>query len=220
MFYINQVCITGIFMSFSITFVSFTTGIAVRTDNSSFYMHHKFVIIDNTRLLNGSFNWTRQAVTGNQENLLVTSDSQLVCLYKERFAKLWRQYKTKKDQWYCVKPCCMYPEQSVIQLLRQLFPMKNRNTIQSWMCINFIVTMAIQVVSSIYIWKDTLDWYHYLMSGTSLLHVLETKYCSPDGEVFVCYFKRKKILSHVIIKEITMRCQLFLISLFKANISK
>uniref|UniRef100_K1P9V8 Mitochondrial cardiolipin hydrolase n=1 Tax=Magallana gigas TaxID=29159 RepID=K1P9V8_MAGGI len=73
-------------------------SIAVRTDNSSFYMHHKFVIIDNTRLLNGSFNWTRQAITGNQENLLVTSDSQLVCLYKERFAKLWRQYKTKKDQ--------------------------------------------------------------------------------------------------------------------------
>lgn len=106
MFYINQVCI--IFMSFSITFVSFTTGIAVRTDNSSFYMHHKFVIIDNTRLLNGSFNWTRQAVTGNQENLLVTSDSQLVCLYKERFAKLWRQYKTKKDQWYCTCETMLY----------------------------------------------------------------------------------------------------------------
>lgn len=95
--YYNQVCI--IFMSFSITCtcVSFTAGIAVRTDNSSFFMHHKFVIIDNKRLLNGSFNWTRQAITGNQENLLVTSDSQLVCLYKEKFSELWRQYKTKRD---------------------------------------------------------------------------------------------------------------------------
>lgn len=73
-------------------------GIAVKTDNSSFFMHHKFVIIDNNRLLNGSFNWTRQAITGNQENLLVTSDSQLVRLYKERFSELWRQYKPKKDQ--------------------------------------------------------------------------------------------------------------------------
>ncbi|XP_022318165.2 uncharacterized protein LOC111121268 [Crassostrea virginica] len=73
-------------------------GVAVRTDDSSFFMHHKFVIIDNKKILNGSFNWTRQAITGNQENLLVTSDPKLINLYKDRFSTLWQQYKVKKDQ--------------------------------------------------------------------------------------------------------------------------
>ncbi|XP_062593336.1 uncharacterized protein LOC134254821 [Saccostrea cucullata] len=73
-------------------------GIAVRTDDSSFFMHHKFVIIDNKKLLNGSFNWTRQAITGNQENLLVTSEPKVLHQYKERFSFLWRQYNPKKEK--------------------------------------------------------------------------------------------------------------------------
>ncbi len=40
--------------------------------------HHKFAIVDGRLLLNGSFNWTRQAVTSNNENVTVLSDAQLV----------------------------------------------------------------------------------------------------------------------------------------------
>ena len=39
-------------------------------DNKSFHMHNKFAIIDKFVLLTGSFNWTEQAVYGNQENLI------------------------------------------------------------------------------------------------------------------------------------------------------
>ena len=39
-------------------------------DNKRFHMHNKFAIIDKLVLVTGSFNWTAQAVTGNQENLI------------------------------------------------------------------------------------------------------------------------------------------------------
>lgn len=47
-------------------------GIQVRTDNDvKSHMHHKFIIIDDYVLINGSFNWTRNAVNVNKENITV-----------------------------------------------------------------------------------------------------------------------------------------------------
>ena len=67
-------------------------GIQVRHDLSSFFMHHKFVVIDGKQLVNGSFNWTRQAVTGNRENVVITSDEGVVKAFLEQFDKLWEEY--------------------------------------------------------------------------------------------------------------------------------
>ena len=53
-------------------------GIEVRTDNTSYFMHHKFVLIDGKTLINGSLNWTLQGVCGNQENVIITNNSELV----------------------------------------------------------------------------------------------------------------------------------------------
>ena len=55
-------------------------------------MHHKFVIVDGKTLINGSFNWTRQAVFGNNENVLITSDDLIVSKFKQEFNKLWDQF--------------------------------------------------------------------------------------------------------------------------------
>jgi phosphatidylserine/phosphatidylglycerophosphate/cardiolipin synthase-like enzyme len=67
-------------------------GIAVRTDNSSAHMHHKFALIDAHTLVNGSFNWTRSASEYNQENILVTNEHLLVAAYREEFEKLWLEF--------------------------------------------------------------------------------------------------------------------------------
>ncbi|KAL5018209.1 hypothetical protein ScPMuIL_003931 [Solemya velum] len=67
-------------------------GIIVRTDRSSFFMHHKFVVVDQAFLMNGSFNWTNQAITGNQENLMITYSTDLVQQYSQEFDKLWKQF--------------------------------------------------------------------------------------------------------------------------------
>ena len=53
-------------------------GLQVRLDDTAFHMHHKFALSDGTRLDSGSFNWTRGASTGSEENLVVTDDMRLV----------------------------------------------------------------------------------------------------------------------------------------------
>lgn len=70
-----------------------STGIQVRHNNSSSFMHHKFMIIDGAMLVNGSFNWTQQAVLSNHENLLITNDMDIVTPYTKEFEKLWEKYK-------------------------------------------------------------------------------------------------------------------------------
>ncbi|CAN8003284.1 unnamed protein product [Ixodes hexagonus] len=72
-------------------------GIEVRCNNeTSFLMHHKFALVDDEVLLSGSFNWTRQAITGNHENLLLTADPDIVDSFVAEFQKLWNHFKPKK----------------------------------------------------------------------------------------------------------------------------
>jgi len=68
-------------------------GIAVKMDKSPFHMHHKFLIIDNLCLLNGSFNWTKQARENNCENIMITNDKKFVQLYSDHFNKMWNDTK-------------------------------------------------------------------------------------------------------------------------------
>ena len=67
-------------------------GIEVRLDDTDFHMHHKFALFDGVRLASGSFNWTRGASTGNEENLVVTDDVRLVRSFGARFEQLWGKF--------------------------------------------------------------------------------------------------------------------------------
>ena len=71
-------------------------GAEVRTDAASTHMHHKFAVIDGKVLVNGSFNWTRQAVLGNQENVMVLRDSQLASVFAAEFERMWGQFKANQ----------------------------------------------------------------------------------------------------------------------------
>jgi mitochondrial cardiolipin hydrolase len=67
-------------------------GLDVRLDDTAFHMHHKFALFDGQRLASGSFNWTRSASEGNEENLVVTDDKRLVRAFAERFERLWQAF--------------------------------------------------------------------------------------------------------------------------------
>ncbi|MDX9881853.1 MAG: phospholipase D-like domain-containing protein [Prolixibacteraceae bacterium] len=64
-------------------------GIPVKTDRSRYHMHNKFGIIDQRIVFTGSFNWTYTASKHNQENLLVTTNFDIVNQYEEEFERLW-----------------------------------------------------------------------------------------------------------------------------------
>ncbi|XP_066926773.1 uncharacterized protein [Clytia hemisphaerica] len=73
-------------------------GIQVRHDKTSYFMHHKFALVDDKFLVNGSFNWTKQAITGNQENVIISAEKDLITPYKKQFEKLWNMYKPGSQQ--------------------------------------------------------------------------------------------------------------------------
>lgn len=71
-------------------------GINVVFDVTEAHMHHKFAISDTTRLLNGSYNWTRAAASENNENIFISNDRELVSSYQAEFDRLWNMLLPKQ----------------------------------------------------------------------------------------------------------------------------
>ena len=68
-------------------------GIPVRTDDApTYHMHDKFMIVDGSFVLTGSFNWTFQAGSHNQENVLVVDHPYYCEKYASEFSKLWVEF--------------------------------------------------------------------------------------------------------------------------------
>ena len=64
-------------------------GIAVITDNNKYTMHNKVFIIDNTTVITGSYNPTKNANTKNDENMLVITNKEIALQYREEFERLF-----------------------------------------------------------------------------------------------------------------------------------
>ena len=59
-------------------------------------MHDKFCVVDNVFVLTGSFNWTFQAGSHNQENVLIVDHPYYCEKYATEFDKLWKQFATNE----------------------------------------------------------------------------------------------------------------------------
>ena len=65
-------------------------GLDVRVDKDpNSRIHHKFAVIDDMTLVNGSFNWTVQAVKSNYENVVITHEKRLISDFKAEFRRIW-----------------------------------------------------------------------------------------------------------------------------------
>jgi phosphatidylserine/phosphatidylglycerophosphate/cardiolipin synthase-like enzyme len=67
------------------------SGLDVRTDGNPNNMHHKVIIIDDKIVLTGSYNFTNNAETINDENLLVIYDADLTASYLAEFERVYNQ---------------------------------------------------------------------------------------------------------------------------------
>ena len=64
--------------------------------NGDYLMHHKFAIVDNSLVMTGSFNWTMQAIMGNNENIIITTVNEIVNPYVKEFEKLWQEFDPRR----------------------------------------------------------------------------------------------------------------------------
>ena len=66
-------------------------GIDVKFHMGPGLLHDKFAVIDDEKVLTGSFNWTTSAEKKNAENLLVITDKEIAQKYTKQFKHLWSQ---------------------------------------------------------------------------------------------------------------------------------
>ena len=64
------------------------SGIDARIDSNPASMHNKFAIIDSEVVVTGSFNWSQNADTRNDENLLILRSKELSTQYELEFQEI------------------------------------------------------------------------------------------------------------------------------------
>ena len=58
--------------------------------SSACQMHHKFAVIDNKKVITGSFNWSPSAAQTNDETLLMVESPQLAAHFTREMDRMWR----------------------------------------------------------------------------------------------------------------------------------
>ncbi len=68
-------------------------GLDVWQDGNPYLMHHKVFIVDSRVVILGSFNFSQNAQTSNDENLLIIDDANIAQQFEEEFARVYAQAK-------------------------------------------------------------------------------------------------------------------------------
>jgi phosphatidylserine/phosphatidylglycerophosphate/cardiolipin synthase-like enzyme len=65
----------------------------VLQDGNPYLMHHKVFIVDETTVILGSFNFSQNAETENDENLLIIDDPALARTFLDEFERVYATAK-------------------------------------------------------------------------------------------------------------------------------
>jgi phosphatidylserine/phosphatidylglycerophosphate/cardiolipin synthase-like enzyme len=69
----------------------FCAGLQVRQDGNKYILHHKVFIIDDSIVVSGSFNFSTNATTSNDENLIIIQDTDLAAQNIAEFNRRWSE---------------------------------------------------------------------------------------------------------------------------------
>lgn len=64
-------------------------GARVRRDGNRYAMHHKVIIIDETTVVTGSFNFSQSAAKNNDENIVIIRHAPIAGLYLDEWRRIW-----------------------------------------------------------------------------------------------------------------------------------
>jgi len=66
-------------------------GIDVRLDSNPRNMHHKVLLIDQSIVVFGSYNFTNSAEARNDENTIILTDPQVAAQFEQEFQRIFQQ---------------------------------------------------------------------------------------------------------------------------------
>lgn len=71
-------------------------NVDVLLDGNSYKLHHKVMIIDHRYVVTGSYNFTQNAESNNDENSLIIDSTNLAAIYEKEFSRVYQQAKNKQ----------------------------------------------------------------------------------------------------------------------------
>lgn len=64
-------------------------GAEMRQDGNPYTLHHKVIIIDESTVITGSFNFSKNAAKSNDENMLIIRHAAIAGLYLDEWRRIW-----------------------------------------------------------------------------------------------------------------------------------
>ena len=71
----------------------FCANIPIRQDGNPSFLHHKYIVVDDQIVNIGSLNFSNNANTSNDENVIIVDNSDIAALYIQEFVRVWTQAK-------------------------------------------------------------------------------------------------------------------------------
>jgi phosphatidylserine/phosphatidylglycerophosphate/cardiolipin synthase-like enzyme len=71
-----------------------SAGVVVLEDGNCYVMHHKAFVVDGRHVVTGSFNWSAQAQSSNDENVIIVDNAWFARRYQDEFEQIYDQART------------------------------------------------------------------------------------------------------------------------------
>ena len=68
-----------------------SAGVVVLEDGNCYVMHHKVFVVDGRHVVTGSFNWSAQAQSSNDENVIIVDNAWFARRYQDEFERIYEQ---------------------------------------------------------------------------------------------------------------------------------